>query len=264
MQHATVDGVRIAYQTAGKAGPWVVLSHSIACDHSMWEPQIRALERHYRILAFDTRGHGASDAPPGPYSFEQLSADALGLMDALAIDHAHFVGLSMGGMIGQHAALGAPDRFLSLTLADTTSRYPAEARGVWDQRMVTAREQGLEPLVAPTLERWFTQGFRAAHPEMVDRIGRLIRSTAVDGYVGCAQAIIGMNLTDRLGAIHCPVLVIVGAEDQSTPVAMHEEIHRAIPQSRLVVLPNAAHLSNIEQPGAFTAELLGFLVTAAG
>ena len=257
--YATIAGNRLAYSTHGDAGPWVVLSHSLACDRTMWDPQIAALAARYRVLAYDTRGHGGSDAPPAPYTLADLADDALGLMDALGIERAHFVGLSMGGMTAQHAAVKAPGRFLSLVLADTTSRYPAAARPVWDERMALARREGMAPLVQPTLERWFTEAFRRAQPETVARVGRLIASTPVEGYVGCSDAVSRMNLLERLGEITCPVLVIVGADDAGTPGAMHEEIHRAIPHSKLVIIPQAAHLSNIEQPAAFDAAMLPFL-----
>ena len=149
------NGIGISYTVEGK-GPWVVLSHSLACNHSMWDEQVDALKRHYRVLRFDTRGHGSSDAPGGAYTLEMLADDLLGILDGLAIDEAHFVGLSMGGMIGMTFALAHAGRFRSLALCDTSSRIPAEAAPVWQGRIRTAAEQGMEPLVEPTLQRWFT------------------------------------------------------------------------------------------------------------
>lgn len=262
--YANVGAHKLYYEVHGDAGPWVVLSHSLACDHTMWDPQIPLLAKHYRVLAYDTRGHGKSDVPPGPYTLDDLAADVIGVMDTVGVERAHLVGLSMGGMTAQHAALMAPERFLSLVLADTSARIPPELRPMWEQRMATAREQGMAALEAGTLERWFTAGYRASNPGPVAAIGELIRSTPVDGYVGCSHGISHLDVLDRIGSITCPVLVIVGAEDAGTPVAWHEAIHAAIPHSKYVVLQDAAHLSNIEQAAAFDAALMPFLAAASG
>jgi 3-oxoadipate enol-lactonase len=261
LQKIRVNGVELAYRIDGapRAAPWVVMSHSLACDHAMWDPQMAAL-RDFRVLRFDTRGHGASEAPIGQYTMDQLAADAHALLDALGIERCHFVGLSMGGMIGQQLALRIPRRMATLTLADTTSRYPAAARPVWEERIAMVREQGMNTLVPTTLERWFTAPFREHHIEVVASIAARIRATPVAGYIGCAHAISHIDLTARLPMIACPTLVIVGADDPGTPPAMAEEIVRAIEGSRLEVIPAAAHLSNIEQPARFNALLRNFLI----
>jgi 3-oxoadipate enol-lactonase len=165
----------------------------------------------------------------------------------------------MGGMIGQTFALKYPGVFRSLTLADTTSRYPAEAWPTWQDRIKTAETKGMEPLAQPTLERWFTEPFRAANPKAVDAIRKLIVSTPVAGYVGCCHAIPKIDLTARLKEIQCRILVIVGENDPGTPPAMAREIHGNAPGSKLVVLPRAAHLANLEQPEGFTRALRAFL-----
>ncbi|HZF24163.1 MAG TPA: 3-oxoadipate enol-lactonase [Burkholderiales bacterium] len=252
------NGIGINYAVEGK-GPWVVLSHSLACNHSMWDEQADALKRHYRVLRFDTRGHGGSDAPDGAYTLDMLAEDLLGLLDSLSIEETHFVGLSMGGMIGMTFALAHPDRFRSLVLCDTSSRIPAEATPVWEGRIKTAAEQGMEPLVEPTLQRWFTEAFYKSNKAMMKRVGQMIRTTRPAGYIGCCHAIPNINLTDRLGAISCPVQVIVGEQDVGTPVAMSRAIHDAIPGSKLVIIPSASHLSNLEQPELFNKALLSFL-----
>jgi len=257
--NVVANGVRIHHETAGTEGPWVVLSHSLACDLTMWDEQVRLLSPRYRVLRYDTRGHGGSEAPGGPYTLDQLGADVIGLMDALAIDRAHFVGLSMGGMIGQAAALAHPERFRSLVLADTTSRYPPEFAAIWEARIHTALTGGMEAHVGPTLERWFTAPFREAHPDAMARVAGWIRGTTVAGYVGCSHALAKIHTWPRLGEIRCPVLVLVGDKDPTTPVAMARDIHAAIPGSRLVVIPDAAHISNLEQPAAFNAALTDFL-----
>ncbi len=252
------NGIDIHCEVSGR-GPWLTLSHSLCCDSSMWVPQLAALEEHFTVLRFDTRGHGQSEAPAGAYTFEQLTDDVLGLLDTLKIERTHYCGLSMGGMIGQHLALRAPHRIDRLVLADTTSRMPPESRALWPERIRIAQTQGMAALAESTLARWFTPPYRAAHPEVMQRIGDLIRATPVAGYVGCAQAIAGIDITDRLHEVKAPTLVIVGADDGGTPPSMSQEIAAAIPGARLEIIPDASHLSNIEQAEAFNALLIGFL-----
>jgi 3-oxoadipate enol-lactonase len=254
------NGIEINYEVHGKEGaPWLVLSHSLACSVRMWDPQIEALKGDYRILAYDTRGHGASEATKGAYTLELLADDLFFLLKELKISAAHYCGLSMGGMIGQTFALKYPGVFRTLTLADTTSRYPAEAAPVWADRIKTVEAKGMEPLAQPTLERWFTEPFRKSHAAVVDGVRKLILATPVAGYAGCCSAIPKINLTSRLKEIKCPMLVIVGEQDPGTPVAMAKEIHDNAPGSKLVVLPQAAHLANLEQPAGFTRALREFL-----
>jgi len=252
------NGIHINCEVEGD-GPWITLSHSLACNLHMWDEQAAVLARHFRVLRFDTRGHGKSDAPAGAYSLEMLADDLKGLFDALGIAGAHFVGLSMGGMIGQVFALKYPGILKSLVLADTTSRYPAEAAAIWTERIRIAETNGMEPLVQPTLERWFTAPFRKANPGKVRRIAEMIRTTPVAGYVGCSHAIPMINVSERLREITAPGQVIVGEQDMGTPVAMAREIHASYPGSGLVVIPAAAHLANVEQPEAFNAALADFL-----
>ncbi len=252
------NGIDLNYVVEGE-GPWVVMSHSLACNLAMWDEQAAALKRNFRVLRFDTRGHGASDAPKGAYSLDMLADDLLGLLDGLGIARTHFVGLSMGGMIGMTFALKHPGRFDSLVLCDTSSRVPPEAAPMWESRIKTATEQGMEPLVGPTLQRWFTEPFYKSSKAMMARVGQMIRSTPVPGYIGCCHAISRHNLTERLGAIKCPVQVIVGDQDVGTPVAVAQVIHDAIPGSELVIIPSASHLSNLEQPQAFNNALTDFL-----
>jgi len=247
--HYTVDG----------EGPWLVFSHSLACDTRMWKPQIEAFSKRYKVLCYDTRGHGQSDAPPGAYTLEQLADDTKALFDALGITRCHWVGLSMGGMIGQTFALRYPGIFQTMTLADTTSRYPAEAMPLWQQRIDLATKSGMEPIVSAMLERWFTEPFRKQGAPVIAEIAEAIRSTPPQGFIGCCHAIPKINLTTRLKEIAAPTLVVVGELDPGTPPAMSQEIHAAMPGSELVLLPNAAHLSNAEQPEAFNNVLQGFL-----
>ena len=256
----SANGIEIYYEIHGKeAAPWLVLSHSLACSVRMWDPQIAALKDKYRILAYDTRGHGATEAPDGPYTLEMLADDLFFLLRELKITKAHYCGLSMGGMIGQTFALKHPGMFRTLTLADTTSRYPADAAPVWAERIRTVESKGMGPLAQPTLERWFTEPFRKNNPAVVDGVRQLILATPAAGYAGCSHAIPKINLTARLREIKCPVLVICGEQDPGTPPAMAREIHDNAPGSKLVVLPQAAHLANLEQPAGFTRALEDFL-----
>jgi 3-oxoadipate enol-lactonase len=260
MNSVEANGISIHYTVEG-SGPWVTLSHSLSCDLTMWDELAVALAPTFTVLRYDTRGHGATSAPDGAYSFAQLTADVTGLLDALEIERTHFVGLSMGGMIGQHLALAAPQRLDRLVIANSTSRIPPEAGPLWDERIAIARGQGCAGLVEGTLGRWFTPGFRAAQPAEAARIGQLIAGTPPAGYIGCAGAIRGLDITARIGTIRVPTLVIAGADDPGTPPAMSEVIAKAIPGARLEIIPSASHLSCIEQPQTFNRLVASFLTT---
>lgn len=256
----TANGISVNYTLDGSPqAPVLTLSHSLACDLTMWDPQMPALTAKYRVLRYDTRGHGGTDAPAGGYTLSQLADDALALLDALGIARTHWMGLSMGGMIGQTVALKAPQRFSSLILCDTSSRVPPEARPLWDDRIRTAETQGMAPLVEGTLSRWFTEPFRKQGGAELERVRGLIARTPPRGYIGCCHAIAALNLTDHIGAIKLPTLIVVGEEDQGTPVAASRVINEQIKGSELVILKSASHLSNVEQPAAFTAAVMAFL-----
>ncbi len=257
------NGIEINYVIEGE-GPVVTMSHSLACNLSMWDEQARVLRERHRVLRFDTRGHGQTSAPPGPYSLAQLADDLLGLLRGLGIERTHFVGLSMGGMIGQVFALAHPTMVESLVLCDTTSRYPAAAAATWEERIRTVGAQGMAPMVEPTLGRWFTAPFRVERPDLMGRVGTMIRQTPPDGYIGCCHALPKIDVTDRLRELHCPTLVIVGEEDPGTPVQMAREIQAALPAAELAILRSASHLSNLEQPHEFNRVLLRFLDKVTG
>lgn len=255
------NDIEINCEVSGKQdAPVVVLSHSLGSSLAMWNPQIEALECHFRVLRYDMRGHGGSDTPQGAYTLEQLGEDAVGLLDALRIQVVHWVGLSIGGMIGQYLALNHADRLRSLVLCDTAAAIPEEAQAMRQQRIEIAREQGMEPLVEPTLDRWFTPAFLRRNSPQVELIRRHFLATPVGGYIGCSEAIRNLNYLERLSEIKTPTLIIVGEEDPGTPVTASEAIHERIPDSRLVVVPSCAHLSNVEQPEAFNRALIDFLL----
>ena len=254
------NGIRINYELSGKEdAPLVVLSHSLACSRVMWKPQLDVLESHFRVLSYDMRGHGGSDATEGAYTLEQLAADVIALLEALHMEPTHFVGLSIGGMIGQCLALNYPDRFQSLTLCDTSPVIPDDAKPLFRERMDLAHTEGMQALVESTLERWFTRPYLDQNPPEVGLIRNQILATSVTGFLGCSEAILGLNYLDRLSEIKLPTLIIVGEHDPGTPVSASEAIHDRIAGSKLVVLPSAAHLSNIEQAAAFNSALLAFL-----
>lgn len=261
----TVNGISMHYVLEGtESAPVITLSHSLATDLTMWEPQMEALLRSYRVLRYDTRGHGKTEAPQGPYSLDLLADDALGLLQALGIEKTYFMGISMGGMIGQVLGLKAPGVIQGLVLCDTSSVVPDEAKPVWDERIETVQRKGMESQVQATLERWFTPPFREKHPEVIDKITAMIRHTNPQGYIGCGCAIRDLNLRDKIHAIKAPTLIIVGEDDPGTPVSASQVIHEKIKGSELVILKSAAHLSNIEQAEAFNRAVLNFLDRMGG
>jgi 3-oxoadipate enol-lactonase len=256
----TANGISIHYTFDGPEGaPLVTMSNSLASNLSMWDPQIPALTSRYRVLRYDTRGHGGTDAPAGPYSLEELTEDLRALLQALGISRTHFVGLSMGGMIGQMMALKYPQMLQSVVLCDTMSRVPTEAKPLWDERIHMAETRGMEPLVESTIARWFTEPFRQQGAPVLDQVRTMIRTTPPRGYAGCCHAIAALNLTDRLKEITLPTQIIVGEDDPGTPVSASRTIHEQIKGSELVILKSAAHLSNLEQAAAFNQALTAFL-----
>ncbi|MDH3315981.1 MAG: 3-oxoadipate enol-lactonase [Gammaproteobacteria bacterium] len=237
----------------------VCLSHSLACSGVMWEPQMPALSQRFRVLRYDTRGHGGSDAPSPPYSLDQLADDAVAMLDELGIERVHWLGLSMGGMIGQNLALRYPQRLLSLILCDTLSVISDAAQPIWEDRIETANRDGMAPLCEPTLARWFTPSYLEKNPPSLASIRAQILNTPVRGYIGCCEAVRRIDYINRLSGIRLPTRVIVGADDPATTPDDAKAIHERIEGSSLVIIDDAAHLSNVEQPEAFDQAVLDFL-----
>src|SRR5512136_1975918 len=180
----TANGITMHYEMVGpESAPVVTLSHSLATDLSMWDPQVAALKSGYRVLRYDTRGHGGTDAPEGPYTLEQLAEDVRALLQALRIPKTHFMGISMGGMIGQVLDLKNPGMLQSLILCDTSSRIPEEALPIWEERIGLAQKQGMDALVESTMERWFTASFRRKPLPALEKVRGMIRTTPLNGYV---------------------------------------------------------------------------------
>lgn len=260
MPFATLNGVRHYYRLEGVDGrPVVVLSHSIGCDHGMWLPQMPDLLRHFQVLRYDVRGHGASESPAGEYSVEQLGRDALALADHLGIAKFAWCGLSLGGAIGQWLALHAPDQITHLVLANTAPRFGDPA--MWASRMKAVRDGGVAAIVDLALQRFFSENTRKAADPYVSSIRSVLLATDPAGYIGCCAALRDFQTTQELGRISTAALVIVGDRDVSTPwTGSGEILARGIPNAKAVRLP-AAHLSNLEQPRSFTAAVLEFLLS---
>ena len=259
---AKVNGIETNYEIHGRAdAPWLTFSHSLACSLRMWDPQIEAFKNDFRILAYDTRGHGDSEAPKGPYTLDMLAEDLRQLLEQLQIKKTHYVGLSMGGMIGQTLVLKKPDLFDRVVLADTGHAQTPETLKQWEERIRTAETKGMQPLVQGTLERWFTKDFRDREKDAVGGIAKLIQSTPVPGYVGCCHAIAKLNTTAQLKDIKRPVLAIAGEQDAAAPGTRY--IGENVPGAKLVMIPQAAHIANIEQADAFTRALREFLSSPA-
>ena len=254
------NGVEIHYALDGPPGaPVVTLSHSIAADLTMWDPTVPALTPRYRVLRYDIRGHGGSEAPPGEYTLEALAEDARALLRALGIARTHWVGLSLGGMIGQALALSAPEALAGLVLCDTASGMPPEMKPVWNERIAMVEGQGGTGGFDDVLARWFTPGFAQANPGVVATTLAMIARTSPRGFAGCAAAIRDLDFTERLAAIRVPTLLIVGEQDEATPPIASQFMQALIKDAELVILPSAAHLSNVEQPEAFNRALTAFL-----
>jgi 3-oxoadipate enol-lactonase len=264
MQQIASNGTELAYRVDGPASaPWLVVSNSLASDHRMWAPQLKALAAHHQVVRFDTRGHGKSAAPDGPYSLDLLVADVVGLMDALDIEHADYLGLSLGGMVGLGLALDHPDRVKRLICCAARADAPDDFAAAWAARIDLVEQHGMGVLVEPTMERWFTPSFLASqnNAAVTDLVRHMITTTSVVGYCGCAAALPGLNYGSRLGEIEPPVLYVAGATDVGAPAEVMSEMAAATPGSKLEVIEPAAHLVNLEQPERFTELALSFLAS---
>lgn len=252
------DGCRIFYRLDGPDdAPVLMLANSLGTTLEMWEPQLPALGG-WRVLRYDSRGHGRSDAPPGPYDIARLGRDALTLLDALQLARVGFCGLSMGGMVGQWLAAHAGNRLERLVLANTSAHIGAPE--VWNQRIVTVEAQGMAAVVPGVIERWFTSAFRERAPDRVERIAAMLKDTNPEGYIACCMAVRDMDQRASLSAITTPTLVIGGTHDLATPMEHSHLLADSIPGAELVEL-DAAHLSNVEQADAFNRHLVAFLTS---
>jgi 3-oxoadipate enol-lactonase len=256
------NGITINYEIDGADNaPWLVFSNSLATNLHMWDDQAAALKRSFRVLRYDQRGHGETDAPAGRYTFELLIADALALMDAVSIRRAHFAGLSMGGATALGLAQLHPDRLDRVIVCDSPGMSTPQSAQQWEERMAVAqRERTMAPLVEPTIERWFPQETRAEKPPHIDKVRAMIRATPVNGFIGCAAALADHNFNAKVATVKRPVLFIVGEKDGTTPPAM-KKMHETLVGSTLVELPGAGHICNMDQPALFTSAVAEFLAS---
>jgi 3-oxoadipate enol-lactonase len=256
------NGIAFNVSVSGPAGaPWLTFSNSHATDLSLWDEQAKRFQNRFRVLRYDTRGHGGTDATEGAYDFNLLAADVIALWDALGIARSHVIGLSLGGTTGIEVALRHPDRVASLAACDCRCNAPPEFSASWDPRIAAARRDGLEALVEPTIQRWFTPAFRERNSPTLEKVKGMIRRTSVAGYVGCAEALKRIDSEPRLPAIRCPALFLTGEKDPSAPPDLVGRWQSLVPDSRLVVIGGAAHITNIERPEPFNAALDKFLTS---
>ena len=253
--------VRTNFAVEGPAGaPVVTLSHPLGATLHIWDAHVPTLARRFRVLRYDSRGHGGSDVPPGPYTLEQMADDVVALLDAAGIARTHFVGMSMGGLVGMTLALAHPDRVQSLVLCDTTACYGPDLEPMWRDRLRVAESAGMtDELIERTMAIWFSADFLARGKAQVDRVREMLRRTDPRGYAAAIRAIAFVDLRGRIGAIRCPTLVVVGADDPGTPPPMARDIAARIPGARLEILPGARHAAVVERAEEFTRLLTGFL-----
>jgi 3-oxoadipate enol-lactonase len=257
------NGITINYQIDGAQNaphdaPWLIFSNSLATTLAMWDDQARELGKNYRVLRYDQRGHGGTEAPAGRYPFDLLIADALALMDALSIAKAHFAGLSMGAATALGLAQQHPGRVDRVIVCDSGCQSTPASSQQWEERIIVAQKEGMEALVEPTVARWFPPEVVAAKAPHVDKVRAMIRATPVKGFIGCAAALADHDYNAKVGTVTCPVLFMVGEKDGTTPAAM-KDMQARLPGSRYVELPGAGHISNMDRPAEFTRAIEEFL-----
>ncbi len=251
------DGCPLHVEVVGpETAPVLMFSNSLGVDLSMWKHQIAPFARHFRVVSYDRRGHGRSGVAPGPYDMERLARDDLAIMDRLGLDRVNFCGLSIGGMVGQWLAANAPERIDRLVLSNTSCYYPL--KDPWHERIKTVSEGGVGTIADTVLGMWFTKDFHAGEPKTIEHFRHMLVSTPVDGYIACAAAVRDMDHREILAKIAAPTLVIAGRHDNSTTIEAAEFIRSRIAGAQLTIL-DAAHISCVERPDAFNAEVLGFL-----
>lgn len=242
-----------------EGAPWIVLSNSLGSNLSMWDPQMGVLTQKYRVLRYDTRGHGASDVPEGPYTTAMLVADAIALMDHFSIDKADWMGLSMGAMTGAGLAIQHGERFGRMVLADGRMDAPPPFQAMWDTRIAAVGSGGVEAIADGTLGSWLTEDWRAAHPAETAAVRTMVTATDPAGYIACCHALKGLDYFKDLGKISLPVLYLVGSEDKGASPETMRAMADATPGAEFVEIPGAAHVSNINAPDAYNAAIAKFL-----
>jgi 3-oxoadipate enol-lactonase len=262
MTFVEVDGIRLHCRVEGPEGaPAIVFLNSLGTDLRMWDPQVAVLRSSFKVVRHDSRGHGASDSPAGPYSIELLGGDVVGLLDALEIERVDLCGVSMGGLVALWLAASHPNRIGRAILAGTAVKIGSKE--LWDERVRAVEAGGMEAIRDVVMERLLTSSFRKRSPEVAGRVEATLESTPPDGYVASCVAVRNADLTDVVGTIRAHSLIVVGADDVAAPPREAEKLHEHIAGSELVVLEDASHLCNIEQPERFNQAVLRFLETGA-
>ncbi|HJO68111.1 MAG TPA: 3-oxoadipate enol-lactonase [Rhodospirillales bacterium] len=256
----TASGLAFNARVDGPDGaPWVTFSNSLTTSLALWDDQVAALDDRYRILRYDTRGHGGTEAGSGGYTIEALAGDVVGLWDALGIARSHVVGLSLGGATALALAETHASRLGGIVACGCRADAPPEYIETWRQRIRDVNERGLEGQVETTIERWFTPRFRATDPPVLDQVRAMIRATSLEGYLGCADALMGLDLAPRLADITVPTLIVAGAQDAGAAPAIMRPMCESIPGARYAEIDPASHICNLEQPQRFNAEIGAFL-----
>jgi 3-oxoadipate enol-lactonase len=251
------DGCLLNVSVEGReSGPTIMLSNSLGTTLQMWEPQMAALTKLFRVIRYDRRGHGKSGAPAGPYSMERFGKDVLAILDDLNIERVHWCGVSMGGMVGQWLGANAPQRVGKLILANTACYYPDPTN--WLNRIKAVNEGGLAAIADGVIAAWLTADFREREPQITARLKQMLLETPAQGYVACCEALSRLDQRELLPRIAAPTLVIAGRHDMATPVEAGEFIRSRIPGASMTLL-DAAHISNVEQSHNFTEAVVGFL-----
>lgn len=254
------DGAELAIRVDGDADrPWLLLSNSLAADMSMWDDQISLLTRTHRVVRYDTRGHGDSSGPDGPYPFEMLVGDMVAVFDHCEIDSADILGLSLGGMTALGFGLAYPGRVRRMLVCGARADAPPPFVQGWDARIAAVRENGMAAILEGTLERWFAERCRREKPDVIDRARTMIFNTSPAGYIGAAAALQQLDYLRRLPDMKPPVLYLVGSEDSGAPKAAMQAMADATPGSKLIVLEGLAHISNMEGPDAFNAAVADWI-----
>jgi 3-oxoadipate enol-lactonase len=255
-----VSGPRIHYRVDGDRGPWVTFVTGIANDTTMWDAQVPALAREFRVLRYDLRGQGGSEATPPPYTIELLVGDLLRLWQDLKVEKSHLVGLGLGGAIAQAVAIEHGDRLLSAMPCCCRAQMVPDFAVLWHGLIEKVRANGVESIVEQTAQRWFSDAFKAANPHVLDSVRKMIARTSRDGYLGCAGAFLGLSLESSLGKIRVPTHYVSGADDRlGGPPALMERLAAKVPGARHSSVPNAAHIANIQNPGGFNLVMSEFL-----
>jgi 3-oxoadipate enol-lactonase len=253
------NGINFNYTVDGPEGaPWIVFSNSLATTVAMWDEQAAALKSKYRVLRYDQRGHGATDAPAGRYAYDTLVADAAALLDALSIKKAWFGGLSMGGATSLGLALQHPDKVNGIMICDHACKSTPASAQQWEERIVVAQTKGMEALVEPTIGRWFPAEILAKNPPYIDKVRGMIRNTPANGFIGCSAALADHDYNSMVETVKCPVIFIVGEKDGTAPVAM-KDMHNRLKGSTYVELKGAGHISNLDCSAEFTKAIQDFV-----